>query len=647
MKTIDIVERLKEAAHAYYNGLELKMSDHEYDELVDHLRLTDPDNPYLKVIGAPAIGTVVKHDMPVGSQEKLKTKEEYDAWAEKISAMHQGDSPPIVIQWKLDGITVVLNYRDGHLVSAVTRGDGVQGEDITRNVVHMQNVPKEVPDNFTGSVRGEILLYKESFTKYFEPLGHSNPRNTAAGKARKKTVEPDLLQHLSVIAFDITSDDETEDERTVRLANYGFLPVGTQIPDYSKSDQDETIWECYERCAILRPDLGFEVDGVIVRANLIATQNELGMSSDMRPKGQRCIKFEALSKSTYVRDVEVTIGHTGAHVPTIKVEPVEIGGVTIGSILGNNYEYLGNLDVAIGDKIEVERAGDVIPHIKTVLERPDDRQPIVPPTECIHCGGPITKDGAYHLCTNVECEGREFRRLKSWVTKRQIKFLGDGLLAELYENHGVRLPADLYSLTEEYLQKVSRGGGVVGTGARHIMPEIEKSKTATLPQFLGSLAIRFLGRRQVEIMMKSCGLETLEDFLNVTVEELESKDGFSEGGSKAKGIVEGIQAARETIEGLLGAGISIDYTQPSATGGEGGKAQGKSFCFTGALPSGMKRKEAEEQAKSAGGEVRSVSKKLDYLVIADPSSNSSKAKKARDLGVTLISEEEFQEMIGG
>jgi len=176
------------------------------------------------------------------------------------------------------------------------------------------------------------------------------------------------------------------------------------------------------------------------------------------------------------------------------------------------------------------------------------------------------------------------------------------------------------------------------------MPELEKSRTATLPQFLGSLAIRFLGRRQVEIMMKTCGLETLDDFLNVTVEELESKEGFSEGGSKAKGIVDGLQGARETIESLLGAGIAIDYTQPAASGGSG-KAAGKSFCFSGALPSGMKRKDAEAMAKAAGGEIRSVSKNLDYLVIADPNSNSSKAKKARDLGVTLISEEEFQEIV--
>lgn len=638
--TLDIIEKLRAASNAYYNLGKPIMSDHEYDELVDHLRLTDPDNPYLKTIGAPAMGTVVKHDIPVGSQEKLKTREEFDRWTELVANMTGVEKKPFVIQHKLDGITIVLTYENGKLIRAVTRGDGTQGEDVTRNVVHMHGVPQELPEPFTGTVRGEILLYKGPFKEHFEPLGYKNPRNTAAGKTRDQKADPELLKHFVVQAFDITSDDETEEERSHRFTQYGFQGVYTAA--FQTADE---VWDFYEWTGTRRDTIAFEIDGVIVRANKISVQDELGMSSDMRPKGQRCVKFEALSKSTFVESVEVTIGHTGAHIPTIKVQPVEIGGVTITSILGNNYEYLGNLDIAIGDKIEVERAGDVIPHIKGVLERPTDRQPILPPTECISCGGPISQEGAYHLCTNPECEGIEFRRLKSWVNKRDIKFVGDGLLAELYTNHGIKRPADLYTITEEYLQTVPRGGGVVGTGARHIMPEIEKSKTATLQQFLGSLAIKFLGRRQVEIMMKTCGLETLEDFLNVTVEELESKEGFSEGGSKAKGIVEGIQNARETIDSLLAAGIAIDYTQPAASGGEGGKAAGKSFCFTGALPSGMKRADAEAMAKAAGGEIRSVSKNLDYLVIADPESNSSKATKARNLGITLISEEEFQEMV--
>jgi DNA ligase (NAD+) len=633
------INDLIKAADHYYNHGQPIMSDDEYDQLFDKLKVEQPDHPFFQTIGVAPWGTTVEHTTPVGSQEKLKTREEFNRWIE--------DGHEMTIQWKLDGLTVVLYYEDGVFTRALTRGNGKEGEDITRNVMHMSmdvkdhstRVPRVIP-GFTGSIRGEIMLQIPDFEEHFQPLGYRNPRNTAAGKARDQKADPEILKYLYIRTFDIIgTDHKTETERNAYMEEIKVFPVQTK-----KFKNADKLWESYKTMEKIRGDLHFEVDGVIVRFNDIAHQESLGMSSDLRPKGQRCIKFEAQSKSTILEDVEITIGHTGAQIPNGRLKPVEIGGVTVSNVLLNNWDEIERLGVAIGDKVEVIRAGDVIPKIVAVLEPGANRTPIPEPTECIKCSGPVERDGAHTICISDECEGKEFRRLKTWVTKRNIKFLGDELLMELYTNHNIRSPENLYNLTENYLSEVKRGNGVVGTGARHIMAELDKSRTATLPEFLGSLAIKFLGRRQVEIMMETCGLSTIKEFKELSVAQLESKPGFSEGGTKAKGIVEGIKNAVPTINGLL-LHVQIEEAKSGLTSDDGVLA-GKSFCFTGALPSGRKRTEAEKIVKENGGEIKSVSGKLTYLVIADPDSQSSKAKKARKLGVELISEEQFMDMIG-
>lgn len=626
-----LVEQLKKASQAYYNGSPI-MSDHEFDTLVDQLREENPEHPFLQTVGAPATGNTIKHNTPVGSQEKLKDKKEFDKWAAKIP---QDIEHPYLLQHKLDGITIVLNYTDGYLTSAVTRGDGYKGEDVTQNIRHM-GIPNYLPDNFTGSIRGEALLNKTTFIKHFQPLGYRNPRNTVAGKIRDQKATPEILGHFYITPFDLFDDNKdynTEVEKLQTLTMYGFTPVTTQVFKTA-----EEVWLAYQKCEDTRNNLDYEIDGVIVRANSIAVQTDLGIGNDLRPKGQQCIKFQALSKSTYLNSVEISLGHTGAHIPVGKLEPVEIGGVTVSSVLLNNWNEIERLGLAIGDKVEVIRAGDVIPKIVRVLDRSANRTPINPPTECIECASEIVVNGAYHQCQNDDCSGKQYQRLENWVNKRNIKFLGDKLLEELYDNHDIKHPYQLYELTEDYLSKVNRGNGIVGSLATDIISEINKSKTATLPQFLGSLGIQFLGRRQTEIMMKTCALKSLDDFLSVDVETLERNDGFSEDSTKARGIVEGLQKARDEINNLLKY-VSIEEVELNDT------SKG-SICFSGALPSGRKRSEAQADAKNFGLEIKgSVGKGLTYLVLADPTSTSNKANKARKLGVKIISEDEFYSMI--
>jgi DNA ligase (NAD+) len=605
------------------------MSDAEFDKLHDKLKEMDPENPFLKQVGAPAIGTVMKHRIPMGSQEKIKDKDEYNRWVTQIN------NGQVVIQWKLDGSSVALYYKNGKLTHALTRGDGIEGEVITENVLRMQNV-KAVIQGFTGSLRGEIILSKSLFEKHFKSLGHKNPRNTGAGLARNQK-EGALQQHLKVIYYDIENGGgvDTELDRINKIKGFGLDTVETVLSHPDK------VYDVYHGIENKRDLIDLEIDGIIVRANDLAIQKALGESSDMRPKGQRCIKFTSQKAKTTLKDINITIGHTGAMVPTGILEPVEIGGVTVSNVLLNNYDYIASLGLTLGCTVEIERAGDVIPHVSKLVKATDT--PIPVPVNCIVCNSKLKKVGVHMMCVNDDCEGKEFQLLKTWVTKREIKFLGDELLAELYENHGVKKPHHLYmsGITQESLAAVKRGNGVVGSASKQIMAEIDKSRQATLPELLGSLGIQMIGRRQVEIMM-GLGVDTLEKFLNLTVDQLISLPGFSVDGSKAPIIVAGLKKAEPEIQELLKC-LTLTGVEKPAAADTSHPFGGKSFCFTGVR---MKPEELAKFKAIGAVEKSGVAKGLDFLVTKDAGSGSSKMKKAESLGVKILSLPEFLQQLG-
>ena len=640
-----LVEQLEKASNSYYNTGENLMSDQEYDQKVEELRELDPNNKYLQTVGAPpSSGVLVKHQTPVGSQEKLHSKEEFDRWCDKIEEMSGDMEIPYLIQDKEDGGTIVLYYKDGKLVQAASRGDGYTGEDITKNVLKMQNVKTILPIKWTGQLRGEVLLHIDLFNQHFKPLGYKNPRNSANGKMRDRE-ESDLIKHLKVYYFDIIeSNFKLESERLDFLKNELKLESVRSIPCKNRAE----VWEKYLQIQQERPSLNYEIDGVIVRANSLQAQNKLGTSSDLRPKGTRCIKFAPMGVVTTLKEVNLTIGSNGAIIPNAVLEPVEIGGVTVSHALLNNFEEIERLKIAINDKVNVIRSGEIIPKIVGLAQSSPNRIPIAIPTNCPSCNSILIKDGAHIFCRNEECDGIGWRKLKTYITKRNIKYLGDELLIILYNHHNIRQPQDLYKLSEEYLSKINRGSGVVGTLSKQIFSEIKKSKTCSLNDFIGSLSIKFLGRRQAEIMMGQ-GIDTLDKFLNLTVDQLYKLSGFSEGGSKAEGIVEGIKKARPIVEGLLTEGVKIMAKEKKEV--VNGSLKG-TFCFTGAIlreENGKRftRDMMWDLVRNNGGSVfTDVKKGLDYLVQADPNSQSSKTKKALSLGVKIISEDDFFKMVG-
>ena len=638
-----LIERIEEAARAYYNLPFQVMSDDEYDSLVEELRALEPDHPLLYKVGARPMGITFEHSIPAGSQEKLKNKGAYDKWIAQAQGLN---CQKYARGLKLDGLTVVLDYECGKLKRALLRGDGKYGEDITANVVTMKNVKTILPLSFSGSLRGEMILSKSDFAQYFAPMGYANPRNSASGVSRdlKGT---GLCQHLSVIYFDLVGDDGcTTEESRLHYIRHG---LGLWAVETEFFTDPEELWSSWLAMAAKRDSLEYEIDGVVVRVNEIAIQQEMGSTSDLRPKAQRCLKFEAQGAITELLSVEMSIGSNGAIVPTGKLKPVQIGGVTVSSALLSNFNEVKRLDIAVGDTVFVTRRGDVIPKIENVIDRPINRLPINAPASCIVCGAKTEFCGAYLLCTNDECVGTEFRRLLKYVEKRNIKFLGEGTLEELYEKHNIKTPPDLYTLTAEYLSKVSRGaGGVVGEGAKVIISEIEKSKTIKLKDLMGCLAIPMLGRRQAEIMIGQ-GVDTLDKFLTLTVPELMGLPGFKD--AKANAIVNGIQAARPMIERMCQI-LTIDaLKEDKIMVAVDNKLNGMEFCFTGKIErtddAGQRftRDMMHRVVLLNGGKVTDKVAKTTTLVQADPSSESSKSQKAAKIGAVVLAESDFWKMV--
>lgn len=350
MNVAQLVERLQKASDAYYNSGVPSESDAEFDRLVDVLRKKDPQNPFLQTVGAPpsALFTKVKHAIPMGSLDKVKDEDELCKWLAKCGNRR------ILIQWKFDGCSLSLKYVDGRLVGAVSRGDGLYGESVFQNVLKSNHIPKRV-SGFTGYVRGEAVLRRDDFVTFFP--GGSNPRNVGNGALRNKHGEG--CEHLRFYAYDrlcggeSCSDTEMGNQRL--LMGDGF---DGDLGEYAETI--EQVMEIYQRRGEERSSLPFEVDGLVLRVDDVAFQQSLGVH-DGRPKGMMAIKWTSPQAESTLREIVVSVGHTGALIPTGRIDPVQIAGVTVTNVLLNNYDEIQRLGLVIGCKVLVERAGEVIP----------------------------------------------------------------------------------------------------------------------------------------------------------------------------------------------------------------------------------------------------------------------------------------------
>jgi DNA ligase (NAD+) len=650
-RTTTLRNLILKAKHAYYYSGEPIMSDAEYDALEDELRRLAPDDPVLAIVGAPvpadSMLTKARHSIPMGSQNKVNSEEEFRAWCAKsgIDILHAS--------LKGDGASAAAYYSDGRLVQTISRGDGTVGEDITANALRFKGLPSWVDSEaggFSGAVRFEVILTVEDWAK-IDPARSKNPRNAGAGiMGRKNGHQSDCL---TIFAFDLDEtragrsvEFRTETDKAARLVELGF----NVIPHQRCADPDAAV-AYFQTIARTRDSLPFWIDGVVLKIDDITKQTELGVTGG-RPKGQMAWKFDSVGVETVLEGVVVSGGHTGGLYPTAQLRPVDIGGTTVSNASLANYDEIARLDVAIGDSVWVIKANDIIPKIIRVTQRPPNRRPILIPTECPFCGGEVGRrqtsgggEGVIVECRNGGCPNKSSGKIRRWIASLDILGIGDAVREAMIEYLALEDAADLYTLRDratELSQLVVNAEKELTLGEKRtttILDAIDATRTLTLSQFLGSLGIDHLGKRRVELMIKAAdgALDTLDAWRSGRLRNpaFAEKAGMP---NIAGAIQNAIDGMSQVIDKLLANGVTVlppvlDIPAPDTE-------PLKTVCISGKLPSGKKKADYAEPLRLAGyALVDEVSKGLHYLVLADPGSTSGKAEKARKLGIEVISEE--------
>lgn len=619
---------ITEARHDYYNGTP-SVSDEIYDAWIDELALLRANSPAVTAIGAPAVSAwpKVEHTIPMGSLDKVNTLDEMTEWINTVS--RSGRTEELVISDKLDGISISVRYNEGKLVQALTRGDGHIGEDITPNVAKMKGVPRELVEPVTVTFRGEIVLLKKDHERYFPEM--ANPRNAASGTAKR--LDGKGCEHLTVYFYQALDGPEFERE----VEQFEFMErMGLTTPKWYLSMMSpgvktpHDLWVDYQ--SSIRESLPYEIDGLVVRLNALAYQWSLG-DRHGRPRGATAFKFAAITRETVATARVDQVGGTGRITPVAEFKPIRILGAEISRASLYNQKYVEEIGFAVGYRILVSRANDVIPRVVSVVSPAPKDEISKAPEVCPECGAKTERDGEYVICPNTGgCPAQTEGRIKAWIREQGIMEWGSVLINKVVTECGVQTVADLYRLTASDLQGLERMGEASSEKA---IDELFKVLPLPLENWFGGLSIPLCATSTMAAIVDA-GFETLESIRNVSETALLNIPGV--GPKRAAALRAWLDTHQDLIDDMLRANIGI---KPRTKGA----LTGKSVCFTG--KSNYKRAELETMVKEAGGSVKkSVSKGLTYLVMADPNSGSTKAKAARKNNTECISEDDFLKMVG-
>lgn len=631
LRVKELEKLIKKYQDSYYNG-EGEISDAEFDSLWDELKLLDPENSILHKVGADSGNfNKVNHIMPMGSQEKAANPEQFYSWAKK----HIYDS--YLVEYKLDGASLELQYKNGILQCAVTRGDGVIGDDITTNAKKMNGVmlaitKHGVPVDFTGGIRGEVIMTHDVHKNYF--ADKANCRNAANGLMKRK--DGSGSEYLKLIVYDALATEglspfSNEQEKIQWLKDCGFNTVEVKI-----CNTPEAVVEYRSSVMEIRKNLDFDIDGLVIKENVINEED----AKRARPDRQIAFKFSLEEAVSVLREVEWSI-NGGTYTPVAIFDEVELNGTTVQRASLANPDTMKNLGIKIGSKVVVVKRGEIIPKIESVLHDETCKESeIVIPSNCETCGTSLINEGTRLYCPNKSCSKRVLHQLLKWVQVVDIRDLGETLVNSLFEKKVVQAISDIYKLNVEtltpfFLNEESIAAEKKSLGAEKVIKSIENHKNISLEAFIAGFDIEGIGETTVEKLV-SAGFNSLEKLLNASVDEVASVYGFAE--IMAKTFVNGLKENAEEMKILSSTYVNIIKK-------ESGSLSGKSFCFTGELVT-MKRADAENLVKNAGGSCKSsVTKDLSYLVTNDTTSGSSKNVKAAKLGIPIISEKEFLQMI--
>ncbi|MBQ7753362.1 MAG: NAD-dependent DNA ligase LigA [Treponema sp.] len=633
-RVTELENLIKKYQASYYNG-EAEISDAEFDKLWDELKALDPSNAVLQKIGADSGNFAkIRHVMPMGSQEKAASPEEFLAWAKK----HVYEE--YLVEYKLDGASLELQYEHGKLVRAVTRGDGTVGDDITANARKMGGVKSELFIDgqlldFTGGVRGEVIMTHEVHKNHF--ADKANCRNAANGLMKRKDGEGS--QYLNLITYDALETSgksffKDEEEKISFLKKCGFETVRLEI---CKSP-DEVILYREKIMEERKTSIPFDIDGLVVKERAI----NLDDASRNRPDRQIAFKFSLEEAVSILREVEWS-RNGGTYTPVAIFDEVELNGTKVQRASLANPDTMRQLGVRIGSHVVVVKRGEIIPKIMGVLpsENPAAESDVPFPCICETCGTKLVDEGSRLFCPNKACSKRVLHQLLKWQSVVDIRDLGETLITSLFKDGLVTSISDIYKLTSDqlvpyFLNEQSIEAEKKSLGAQKVYASIQNHRRMKLPVFLAGFDIEGFGETLAEKLTAS-GFDTLEKLLAATEDQIASVYGFAE--ITARTIKEGLKENEDEMRALLESGtILIEEAG-------GGKLAGKSFCFTGELS--IKRADAEKMVKDNGGSIKSsVTKDLSYLVTNDTSSGSSKNVKAAKLGIPVIDEKEFLQLLG-
>ncbi len=636
----------------YYELDTPELDDYEYDllyhELLDlegeYPDLVTADSPTQNVGGAASMKfEPVPHPVQMGSlQDVFSFEELYDFDARVRGVI---ENPEYVVEPKIDGLSVSLEYRNGIFFRGSTRGDGFVGEDVTHNLLTIASIPKKIdcPEVSYLELRGEVYISKETFKKLTEAQELSgekpfkNPRNAAAGSLRQKDPKISAKRGLDIFIFNIQQCEgrtfESHSESLDFVKSLGF-PVSVL---YNRYSDIKSAVENIRYIGENRENFTFDIDGAVIKVNKLSEREQLGATAKY-PKWAVAFKYPPEEKITKLLDIEIQVGRTGAITPTAVFEPIQLAGTSVSRAVLHNQDFINAKDINIGDSIVVRKAGEIIPEVVALAAKGPNEGVFTLPEFCPACGTKAVReaDEAVLRCPNPNCPAQLLRNLIHFASRdaMDIDGMGPAVLTVLVDKGLVKSQADIYEIKAEDVAEIERMGK---KSAANLIASIEKSKSAGLSRFVYALGIRNIGQKTADLLTEK--YHTIDELMAATEEELCTIDGFGE--VMAKSLVEffALEESKKLIERMRGFGIDMTAEVKEKSN----LFEGLTFVLTGTLPT-MTRNEASEIITANGGKVSgSVSKKTSYVLAGEEA--GSKLTKAQTLGIKIITESEFLEMV--
>ena len=648
----ELSELLTEANYRYYVLDDPTMPDFEYDRLLRELEelekanpeLVRPDSPAQRV-GGMAVSEFqkVEHPVPLNSLQDVFSLDELDDFLDKIIQQYPGTA--FSVEPKIDGLSVALEYVNGQFIRGATRGDGMVGEDVTENLKTIRSIPMQLvgaPSRLI--VRGEVFMPKKSFAALNErqeaegkPL-FANPRNAAAGSLRQLDPKVAASRGLDIYIFNIQLADGVEFATHRESLEY-LKDLRFKVIPYELLDSTDGINAHVLSINEHREELSCDIDGAVIKVNDLSLRERLGATAKF-PRWAAAYKYPPEIKETVVEDIVVQVGRTGVLTPKAVVRPVRLAGTTVTNATLHNQDFITQRDIRIGDTVRIRKAGEIIPEILDVVfaKRPNETNAYHLPAECPVCGAKVEKDeeGAFLRCTGAECPAQLTRNISHFVSRdaMDIDGLGAAIVESLIERDLIKSPADIYYLTLDEMSSLWQKGD---TAAKKLLAAIESSKQQDVSRLIYALGIRQVGAKMGKVLASHFG--SLDGLMAASVEEL--TDVADVGQVTAENIAGWFSQpqSRHMVERLRAAGVNFESLRTVTDN----RFAGKTFVLTGAL-SKFTREEATEKIELFGGKAAgSVSKKTSFVVVGENA--GSKERKARELGIPILSEDDFLQMI--